>query len=89
MTRRALPAGQSPWLLLDRDGRVLRSGVEATNDERGFLAVLTARFEGIQAQEMTVTPLTDSTGQPLKDAGGADVQLVSVWLASGSAPPTD
>jgi hypothetical protein len=86
-TRRALPAGQSPWLLLDRGGKVLRSGVEVMNDERGFLVVLTTRFEGIKAQEMTVTPLTDSSGKPVKDAGGADVNLFSVWLASGSALP--
>jgi beta-lactamase regulating signal transducer with metallopeptidase domain len=86
-TRRAIPAGQSPWMLLDRGGKVLRSGMEPMNDDRGFIAVLTARYPGITAQEMTVTPVTDASGKPIADLGGNDVNLVSVWLASDSPAP--
>jgi beta-lactamase regulating signal transducer with metallopeptidase domain len=87
--RGAIPAGQSPWLLLDRSGHVLRTGVEPMNDGRVFLDWLAARYPDIKSQEMTVTPLTDRDGKPIQDLSGNPVNLVSVWLASGSANPAN
>ena len=80
------PAGQGFWVLVDRGGQVLRSGQESF-DTSGWNKALEARFKGIRTQEVTLTPITDAAGEPLKDAAGRDLQLYSVWLAPGSPLP--
>lgn len=80
------PAGQGFWVLVDRGGQVLRSGQEPF-ETSGWNRALEARFPGIRTQEVTLTPITDAAGEPLKDSGGKDLQLYSVWLAPGSPPP--
>ncbi len=80
------PAGQGYWVLVDRGGQVLRSGQE-TFDTSGWNKALEARFTGIRTQEVTLTPITDAAGEPLKDTAGKDLQLYSVWLAPGSPLP--
>jgi hypothetical protein len=87
--RNAVPAGQRPWVLLDRNGQVLRSGRELVGEEFDFRERLVARYPGIRAQEVTVTPVVDGHGAHLKDVAGRDLQLVSVWLAPGSPAPND
>jgi hypothetical protein len=81
-----VPAGNKPWVLLDRSGNVLRSGLEAGNPERWDEA-MEQRFSGIQTREVTVTPLTNDNGEPLLDAGGREVQLHSIWLTPESSLP--
>jgi hypothetical protein len=82
-----VPAGQNPWVLLDRSGKVLRKGIEpvtpAWND------TLEKRFAGIDTQEVTVTPITDATGEPMRDTAGKELHLHSLWLAPESAPPSN
>lgn len=81
-----VPAGQQPWVLLDRAGNVLRSGFEASGQER-WNQVIENRFPGIEAREVTVTAITDDAGEPLHDAAGKNLHLASVWLAPGSPTP--
>jgi beta-lactamase regulating signal transducer with metallopeptidase domain len=83
--RTAIPEGENPWVLLDRNGQVLRSGQEKV-DSSSFRESLQARFGGIHANEITVSPVTTGDGAYVKDLGGRDVQLVSVWLAPDSPP---
>jgi hypothetical protein len=80
-----MAAGQQPWLLIDRAGVVLRRGIEATTPE--FHRALEHRYEGIGTREVTVTALTNDAGEPLVDAVGHEVHLLSVWLAPGSPAP--
>jgi beta-lactamase regulating signal transducer with metallopeptidase domain len=86
-TRDAIPAGESPWMLLDRNGHVLRTGVRSMTDADGFPTWLASQYPGVQSQEMTVTPLTDPEGNAIEDLGGNDLNLFSVWLAPGSPAP--
>jgi beta-lactamase regulating signal transducer with metallopeptidase domain len=88
-TRGAIPAGKSPWMLLDRSGHVLRTGVRPMTDADGFPTWLASQYPGIQSQEMTVTPLIDAEGNAIEDLGGNDLNLFSVWLAPGSPAPKD
>jgi beta-lactamase regulating signal transducer with metallopeptidase domain len=88
-TRGAIPAGKSPWMLLDRNGHVLRTGVRSMTDPDGFPKWLASQYPGVQSQEMTVTPLTDLEGNAIEDLGGNDVNLFSVWLSPGSPAPKD
>jgi hypothetical protein len=85
--KNGVPAGQQPWLLLDRAGVVLRRGVEVTTPE--FQRTLEQRYGGIGTREVTATVLTNDAGEPLVDAGGQEVRLLSVWLAPGSPAPQD
>jgi hypothetical protein len=80
------PAGQQAWVLLDRAGHVLRSGLEPV-DSAKWNRALEARFPGIRTEGITVTPVTNDSGEPVLDSGGKEVQLTSVWLAKGSPPP--
>lgn len=84
--KQGVPAGARPWLLLDRQGRVLRSGVETLNSKE-VNALLESRFAGIKTREITLTALVDERDEPLKDAGGTDLHLFSVWLAPESPLP--
>jgi beta-lactamase regulating signal transducer with metallopeptidase domain len=88
-TRGAIPAGESPWMLLDRNGHVLRTGVRSMTDADGFPTWLASQYPGVQSQEMTVTPLTDPEGNAIEDLGGNDLNLFSVWLAPGSPAPAN
>jgi len=81
-----VPAGQSPWVLLDREGHVLRSGQEPVEPDK-LNRMLEARFAGIRTEGITVTAITDDSGAPVRDTGGNNLQLNSVWLAPGSPPP--
>jgi hypothetical protein len=84
--KRGAPAGERPWVLLDREGHVLRSGLENV-DTSTWNRALEARFPGIRTQGITVTPITDDSGEAVRDAGGKDLQLNSVWLAPDSPLP--
>jgi len=86
--RDGVPAGQSPWILLDRTGHVLRRGVEAVNP-RSWNQALEARFPGIRTEGITVTAVTNDAEEPVLDAAGKELQLHSVWLAPDSAPPAN
>ena len=81
-----VPAGQQVWVLLDREGHVLRSGQEAV-DSAAWNRTLENRFPGIKTQGITVTPITNDAGEPLLDGAGKDLHLHSVWLAPGSPTP--
>ncbi|HET9865360.1 MAG TPA: M56 family metallopeptidase [Steroidobacteraceae bacterium] len=81
-----MSAGEQPWVLLDREGHVLRSGHEPV-DSSQWNRTLESRFPGIRTQEITVTPITDDAGEAVRDAEGKELQLHSVWLATGSPPP--
>jgi beta-lactamase regulating signal transducer with metallopeptidase domain len=87
-SQRGVPAGDSPWVLLDREGKVLRSGLESV-DTTNFREVLGKRFGGIRAQEITVTPVVDGNAIPLHDVAGKELNLVSVWLSPDSPLPKD
>jgi hypothetical protein len=82
-----IPAGENPWVLLDRSGEVVRKGVEVLTPQ--WNKTLEQRFSGIQAQEMTVTPITNDAGEPVRDDAGKELQLYSVWLAPGSPQPAE
>jgi len=78
--------GERLWVLLDSQGRILRSGKEPAGTDQ-LNPVLEARYPGIKTEQMTVTPVTDRALQPLKDANGNVLQLHSVWLTSNSQQP--
>jgi hypothetical protein len=59
----AIPAGQRPWVLLDRSGKVLLSGIEEV-EPKTWLGDFQQRHR-ILTQEFTVTPITDDSGEPL------------------------
>ena len=80
------PGDAHLWVLLDRDGHVLRSGQEPIAYDR-IAPTLEERFNGIKTREVTVTPIIDESNQPVSDGQGRDVQLTSVWLAPGSPAP--
>jgi hypothetical protein len=84
--KQGVPAGARPWLLLDRQGKVLRSGVETLNPKE-VNALLESRFAGIKTREITLTALVDERDEPLRDAGGKELHLFSVWLAPESPLP--
>jgi hypothetical protein len=81
-----VPAGHLPWLLLDRSGKVLRSGLESAGSER-WDRLMEARFPGIEAREVTITAITDETGMPIHDAAGKNLHLATIWLAPDSPSP--
>ena len=81
-----VPAGQGFWVLLDRDGQVVRSGQEPF-DTPEWNKSLEARFPAIRTQEVTLTPVTDDAGETLLDSAGKEINLYSVWLAPGSPLP--
>jgi len=84
--QKGVPAGQRPWILCDRTGRIVRSGIEKV-DPRALNRTLESRFAGIKTEEITVTPVTDDAGGHVLDADGQAVQLASVWLATDSPSP--
>jgi beta-lactamase regulating signal transducer with metallopeptidase domain len=84
--KHGMPAGEQPWVLLDREGHVLRSGHEPV-DPPQWNRALESRFPGISTQGITVTPITDDAGEPIRNAAGEALHLYSVWLAPGSPPP--
>ena len=87
LLKNGVPADAKPWVLIDREGHVLRSGQELiAYDQIG--TAIEARFPGISTREVTVTPLFDGGNEPVKDLRGREVQLISVWLAPGSALPS-
>lgn len=86
--KNGVAAGLNPWVLLDREGHVLRNGQDVA-DAQGWNKGMESRFAGIRTQEITVTAITDDAGQPVNDAAGQALQLISVWLAPDSPlPPT-
>jgi len=81
-----VPGDTKLWVLIDREGHVLRSGHESMAYDQ-IVPALETRFAGIKTREVTVTPLVDGRNQPIADGKGRDVQLTSVWLAPGSPLP--
>jgi beta-lactamase regulating signal transducer with metallopeptidase domain len=81
-----VPAGEQVWVLLDREGHVLRSGQEPV-ESSSWTRSLEARFPGIRTEGITVTPITNEAGEPVLDGAGKELHLISVWLAPGSSPP--
>ena len=84
--QKGVPAGQRPWILCDRTGRIVRSGIEEL-DPSALNRTLESRYAGIKTEEITITPVTDEAGEHVLDADGNAVQLASVWLASDSPLP--
>jgi hypothetical protein len=80
-------AGFDPWLLMDRRGATLRKGLEVITPK--WEEALEKRYQGIDAQEMTVTSLVDEQGAILRDAAGKMLHFHVVWLAPGSPLPAD
>jgi bla regulator protein blaR1 len=86
LARNGVPTDTNPWILIDREGHVLRSGQESMAHDK-IAPTLEARFAGIKTREVTVTPLVDGSNHPVLNSQGRDVHLTSVWLAPGSPPP--
>jgi hypothetical protein len=86
-SKNGVPAGENLWVLLDRAGKVLRSGQESIASPQ-WNRTLESRFSGIRTEGLTVTPITDAAGNPIQDRGGKGLQLHSVWLAPDSPLPT-
>ena len=84
--KNGVPAGENLWVLLDREGHVLRSGQEPIGPPQ-WNRTLESRFPGIKTEGLTVTPITDAANKPLQDLGGKNLHLHSVWLAPDSPPP--
>lgn len=81
--------GKGVWILLDHQGRVLRSGEEAFEPER-LRQMLERRFPGIRTADMTASPLYARDGHPILNAGSARaLQLYCVWLAADSPLPQE
>jgi beta-lactamase regulating signal transducer with metallopeptidase domain len=78
--------GEGIWVLLDRDGTVLRTGQESFEPAK-LIPILESRYPGIKATEMTVTPVVDANMQPVKIPSGGELHLYSVWLDVGSPRP--
>jgi hypothetical protein len=85
--KQGVAAGQNPWVLLDREGRVLRRGIE--NVKSDWNEALERRYPGITTREGTVTSITNDAGEPLRDAADNELHLYSVWLAPDSPSPRD
>jgi beta-lactamase regulating signal transducer with metallopeptidase domain len=79
-------AGGMPWVLLDRNGKVLRRGIETVKSERWDQA-MERRFPGIDAQEVTITEITDDAGEPRHDVAGGNLHMHTIWLAPDSPAP--
>jgi len=86
LVKNGVPVDANPWVLIDREGHVLRGGQESIAHDQ-IAPTLEARFPGVSTQEVTVTPLFDGSNQPVSDGKGREVHLTSVWLAPGSPPP--
>jgi beta-lactamase regulating signal transducer with metallopeptidase domain len=81
------PPNHRAWVLFDAAGHGLRSGMETQPIAKNWDELLESRFSGIRTSGVTLTPVTDAAGDAIKDAAGADLQLVSVWLAPDSPLP--
>jgi beta-lactamase regulating signal transducer with metallopeptidase domain len=84
--KEGVPAGAGLWVLLDHEGHVLLSGQESISPPQ-WNRTLESRFPGIRTEGVTVTPLTNAAGEPIKDRDGKNLQLHCVWLAPGSPSP--
>ncbi len=84
--KQGVSADARPWLLLDREGHVLRSGVEALNPKE-LNKLLESRYAGIKTREITLTSIVDDRDEPVKDRGGKELHMFSVWLAPDSPLP--
>ena len=74
------------WILLDHEGRVLRTGEEAF-DSSALKTVLETRYPGIRTAEMTTSPVLARDGKPVTNSAGEALRLHCVWLAPGSPTP--
>jgi hypothetical protein len=80
------PLSDGIWILLDHEGRVLRTGQE--NFKSGRLRqILEKRYPGIRTSDMTATPVVGRDGQTIRDLLGQPFELYCVWLAAGSPLP--
>ena len=60
------------WVLFDHGGHVVVTGKDSSGSSAGF--------SGIEAQFITVTPVTDDRSQPLNTLSGKPLRLYSLWL---------
>lgn len=81
-----IAAGEGLWVLLDRDGNVLRTGREPF-DTKNLETLLESRYRGIKISAVTVTPVTRDDAQHVKNTSGDDVQLHCLWLDEASPLP--
>ena len=72
------------WVLLDREGHVLRSGQEPIGPPQ-WNRTLESRFPGIKTEGLTVTPITDAANKPLQDLGGKNLHLHQRVAGAGLA----
>ncbi|MFL6604017.1 MAG: M56 family metallopeptidase [Steroidobacteraceae bacterium] len=84
--KRGVPAQERLWVLLDSDGRVVRTGQDSPIGSQLNLA-LESRFPGIETQYVTATAVTDNNLHPVNDLSGKPLQLYCVWLKKGSSLP--
>jgi len=84
--RGGVAAQMGIWILLDHEGRVLRTGEEVV-DSRALKTVLEARYPGIRTAEITTSPVFARDGKPITNSAGEILQLHCVWLAAGSPNP--
>ena len=75
------------WMLLDQDGRVLRTGEESLPHIH-LRRIIEARFPGIRTAEVTIVPWRGLDGEPVRDRRNRVIRVACVWLAWGSPAPT-
>jgi hypothetical protein len=80
------PLSDSIRILLDHEGRVLRTGREQLKAER-LRGILEKRYPGIRTSSMTATAVVGQDGSAVKNILGAPLQLYCVWLAVDSPSP--
>jgi hypothetical protein len=76
------------WILLDHEGRVLKTGQEQTAAADLF-RVLHRRYPAIQVSETAVTTVFGPEGHPIQRSSQEALQLNSFWLAVGSPLPEE
>ena len=83
---RGVAAQMGIWILLDHEGRVLRTGEEVV-DSGALKTMLEARYPGIRTAEMTTSPVLARDGKPITNSAGEALMLHCVWLAARSPNP--
>lgn len=79
------------WIVLDRDGRVIRSGREPSSEKFhnsiGMQERINALFPEIRTNEVRVSSIHGNDGKQVEDANGDPVFLYYFWLDQGSPMP--
>jgi beta-lactamase regulating signal transducer with metallopeptidase domain len=84
--KQGVAAHQRLWVLLDSEGRVLRTGQDASGSSP-IDHVLKTRFPGIETQYVTATPVTDQALKLRRILTGEPLQIFCIWLRKGSPLP--